>query len=694
MKFISMELENYRQFFGLQRLEFAASREKNVTIIFGANGSGKTTLLSAFTWCLYGQMPPGLESPDKLINERALGEAVDDMPLCARVSIEFIHEDLTYVVERTQVVRKHNGSRIVDRDGGPRDVTVSVKHPTGETEASLNPNDKIQQILPVELHRSFFFDGERIEKLVKPTSSKEINAAIKKILGLELIERAILHLRTAEKQLRKEHTQALPSGIQHEVEQIEKQIDLRNDSLNALQADLDLERNNYRALSDDLEAVVDALRRNEQSRALQQERDTLLARIQSIRDQELVVKDRQKNAICRNGFLAFTRPLTHRVASRVDEVRERGQIPTPIKRQFVEDLLARAECICGTPLKPGTDYFRHVEEWRLRAVAAGAEEAWVRLGAQAKQFDFDRDSLYATLHDCVGERAALAREHQEHVVRLSEIQSLLGGADSEEIQDLEDRHATLQRNLSSTDQKLGGIQRDIDRLGREMRDLEKARDQKTALHGHARAAAERASGAREALEFFEKLLEIKTDDTRRNLDAKIKEVYGRISYKDYVPELTESFELELYKVVHGNELPVAKSTGENQILSLSFVGAISHYARQLSEESKSPTLNTFAGGTFPIVMDSPFGALDESYRAQIAEAIPQLGDQVIVLVSKSQGLGVVLEKLRSRLSRRFVIDYKTPKLDSRAEAIDLDGQLFPYVTPSETVSEWAQLREV
>ena len=47
-------LKNFRQFKGVQSVEFATDPQKNVTVIMGENGSGKTTLAQAFTWCLYG----------------------------------------------------------------------------------------------------------------------------------------------------------------------------------------------------------------------------------------------------------------------------------------------------------------------------------------------------------------------------------------------------------------------------------------------------------------------------------------------------------------------------------------------------------------------------------------------------------------------------------------------------------------
>jgi DNA sulfur modification protein DndD len=41
----------------------------------------------------------------------------------------------------------------------------------------------------------------------------------------------------------------------------------------------------------------------------------------------------------------------------------------------------------------------------------------------------------------------------------------------------------------------------------------------------------------------------------------------------------------------------------------------------------------YISSTFPIVMDSPFGSLDEIYRWQVANLLPPLADQVIVMAT-------------------------------------------------------------
>ena len=52
IKLLSVEIENYRQYYGHHKIEFA-SRDDGFTVIFGYNGEGKSNFLNAINWCLY-----------------------------------------------------------------------------------------------------------------------------------------------------------------------------------------------------------------------------------------------------------------------------------------------------------------------------------------------------------------------------------------------------------------------------------------------------------------------------------------------------------------------------------------------------------------------------------------------------------------------------------------------------------------
>ena len=142
--------------------------------------------------------------------------------------------------------------------------------------------------------------------------------------------------------------------------------------------------------------------------------------------------------------------------------------------------------------------------------------------------------------------------------------------------------------------------------------------------------------------------------------------------------------------------PVARSSGENQLLSLAFVGSIADLARERYEQtaSKDGGLTGFQGGIYPIVMDSAFGSLDEGYQKAVAKAVPSLVPQVVILVSKSQGLGEVQPELAPRIGERYVLSYWTPKDDMSEEQIRLDGVSRQYVSKSPNDYEWVEIMEV
>ena len=57
-RIVSVELNNYRQYYGKQKIEFS-SREEGFTTILGESGHGKSNLLNAINWCFYKNEPHG-----------------------------------------------------------------------------------------------------------------------------------------------------------------------------------------------------------------------------------------------------------------------------------------------------------------------------------------------------------------------------------------------------------------------------------------------------------------------------------------------------------------------------------------------------------------------------------------------------------------------------------------------------------
>ena len=178
---------------------------------------------------------------------------------------------------------------------------------------------------------------------------------------------------------------------------------------------------------------------------------------------------------------------------------------------------------------------------------------------------------------------------------------------------------------------------------------------------------------------------------RIQLEKRVQEIFREISFTPYIPNISERYELTLVENSVGIDMPVAASTGENQILSLSFISSIIDKVREWSEKKM---LMVPDSSTFPMVMDSPFGSLDEIYRRQIARVIPKLANQLVILVTKTQWRGEVEEEIAGRVGKEYVLTYYSSKPDCEEDSIDISGIRYPLVRQSPNEFEYTEIIQV
>lgn len=148
-----------------------------------------------------------------------------------------------------------------------------------------------------------------------------------------------------------------------------------------------------------------------------------------------------------------------------------------------------------------------------------------------------------------------------------------------------------------------------------------------------------------------------TQVVREELDLRIKEVFSKITNKEYrIPVLTKDFELKITSKLNQVDLDESEkrdeilSTGEGQITSLSFIGALVSYARDKKDDY---IMSKLSGEEYPIVMDSPFGNLDEVHTKNVAANIGKLSSQVIIVVSQKQWEGHVENNILQQVKRKY-----------------------------------------
>lgn len=675
----SLALQNFRQFYGQQALRFSTDPQKNVTLIYGSNGSGKTTLLNAFTWGLYGSTTAGFDQEKWLINNLAWSEAAANEEVVARVQIEFEDDGKVYSIERVQSARKSDdGSHVITRDN---DATLHITDESGKNEELHAPSGAINAILPERLNRFVFFDGERgLERLTHPDSYRDAEDAVKTVLGLEVVERAIEDLRNARKILNKELSDV---GTDRDKE-LTEQIGQMEEQQAKLEEEVGRLRENVAANKRDLAKVDSELAKLEESRELQRRREAFDEAVAQADTRIAKANNDLDEAVRRDGYLAFVEPLADRAVELFDERRARGEIPAAIKLQFVQDLLSEGRCICGSELRDGESEHEHVSEWLTKAARPEVEDSWIDLTAQAKSEYKARDDLYRYLRDTLGERASHEQERKVWDDKRSEIGKEIKDLDSGEVQQLEERRDRLKRGIEEGERRIYMLEeRDLAHLGSEIAAKQRELAEAEKESERAGKARRRVAAAGNAIEVFRAILEIRTEQTREELDARIKSVFNAICFRPFVPALGEDFRLTLSETVGGREIAVARSTGESQILSLSFVGAVAERARERYAESHnsgggSSGLLSFEGGIFPLVLDAVFGNLDDEYQLSAAEALPDLAPQVILMVSRTQGKDAVKQALWPRAGRVAVCTLYSSEKSGGSTTVETPVGEIPY----------------
>ena len=190
----SLKVKDFRQFKGEQTIMFANDLQKNVTVIMGDNGTGKTTLAQAFTWCLYGET----DFEDKILLCKATSK--DMMPgdtQTVRAALSLTHKGIDYIIISEQLYLKDSNGSI--RTQGQRKYTIMFKQDGQIKYVKESQLDgRMKEILPPELARYFFFDGERITVMSKRLSQgkgDEFARAVRSLLGLDAFIAAIEHLK-------------------------------------------------------------------------------------------------------------------------------------------------------------------------------------------------------------------------------------------------------------------------------------------------------------------------------------------------------------------------------------------------------------------------------------------------------------------------------------------------------------------
>ncbi|MCQ3812302.1 MAG: AAA family ATPase, partial [Acidimicrobiia bacterium] len=367
MKFLRLEVENWRPFRGQSSMDIASSDGQPITLIFGKNGGGKTSLLNAIYWCLYGKMD--LEEgkgKQHYVNDYAVqaGDATKSNPVKATVTLYASQTKnggtLLYRIRRKHRAYERNGRRYEEQDSvtldrispysgytSADDISAAFDHPDSRSEKFENQQakDVIERLLPQGLARFFFYPGETLSFPFKDDqrSRNRLQGFLREISGGNKFDPFVELVKKASKSLGSQ-SEAY-AAADNETKKLQIEID-------ELKADLKLKDNMLPGLTSELEAAIANLAGiNAQLQEIEEIREVLADAESALNNEERAVSavsnaDQKLSDVLGSAYLHVAMPLFDAVRDVFDERR----YPNDISSTLVEQLRETMQCICERPL--------------------------------------------------------------------------------------------------------------------------------------------------------------------------------------------------------------------------------------------------------------------------------------------------------------------------------------------------------
>lgn len=648
-----VKLNNFRQFYGDQTIEFATAPEANLTVIHAENGVGKTTILNALLWAFYEQTTERFEEKDQILNFEALKEGLTT----ASVSVRFEHEGEEYTV--------HRSLRI---DGG-RSITkvVAQKIEGGQSKPIEAVETFIASVLPPEMARYFFFDGEHAEVFAGARNQKIVAKAVRAMLGCEVADTAIADLK------------ALASDFSREAGNVPGNEALEQLNLKRARAEQTVTFNDARieGLQREVEAWEGQLEKVEEYlRGAEGAKETQAAREGAGKEHKTVVSDiagAESDVLKWIGSRAITliaRRVSQETLSFVDEASLRGKIPEPYNEDFVKGLLKAEICCCNRCLKPETPEYAAVMGLLKKASNAEILGQVVRARSRVNQLKESAAEAAKGLSD-IQKRVGVLHERRMSIEqRLSALDKKMAEVQISEIAERELARQELKRKISQANQDIGAAKLARSTAQRDLDEHEKTLEKLVSQNTRAQAFLARRDLARSGQERLISLLAEHEQSAREQIERSINTVLAAVARRDYRFAFGDDFSMRL---LFADGRPVPRSSGENQLMSLAFTVALIEYSRLRAKASgEILTPGTIA----PLVLDSPFGQLDALYRGATAKFVPSMAGQVILLVSSSQGDSLVMDALGPHIGAQYVLisENRGDRGDKPVDAIVLRGR--------------------
>ena len=642
----SITLYNFRQYKGEHKIEFSMDKDKNVTVILGINTSGKTTLIQAFNWCLYEKCS---FKTREVINVEVVKALTINSVKEVSVEVVLIHEEKEYIINRTQSFTKNDSGNV---RASRSNINVQFKESTGGMQSipklksgsdqDLYIKETINKILPESLSDYFFFDGERISDI---NNRGDVVAAVRGLMGLDVISSAMDRLD--------------PSKASSVTSKLSNELDIGNDQKN-IRYKTDLEKAKkqlethqqrkktareeiefFERQKDELTALLLA---NKDAKENQKRKINLEKDIEIISKNIVSAENRLRNDFSTSAMKFFALPLIKKALLVIDDAKQDAEGIPEMRAKAIEHIIARGYCVCGCDLKKNEGAKENVLHEKsllppqhMGTIIRTYKQTYKRFEREALGFD-------AIIKDDFS-------NYQNNITLLGEKEDALSAISKQikgrlDVEKIERDYQKNEKDLKDKRELLIKIMSDIKFTESEIASLEKKIESLTLVSEKNQKLTKSIAYSRAVYEWFKQGYDRQEREVKEHLLESVNNIFEKMYHGRRKVTINEKYQINLITMVGDEATSTDESKGLESVKNFSFISGLVDLARTKARTGSAieseESINIIGENdelivsteAYPLVMDAPFSNVDEIHINNIARIIPEVAEQVILILMK------------------------------------------------------------
>jgi DNA sulfur modification protein DndD len=469
-----------------------------------------------------------------------------------------------------------------------------------------------------------------------------------------------------------EYNKQASDNTSQEAQQAERDIEKAETSLAAARDRVQKFEAEIEAADARVDELNQELAGTQQAKEKQAQRAKLESRLSSLESERSKAQQRAQSWVHNFATAVLSEELVTETFTVVSAEETRGKIPAPYDEKIVNEILEDGVCICGTKVIRGT---REYESIKALLNTAGDQTVMSRVISTNAALGRLQEKASTAWGAYERNQVELRRIESEIKVIEADILDISKELAANPITDIADKEAareraksqrnTAQRNKFEAQSAISGFER-------QRAEHIAHRDALVTKSNTARRFVKRARLAAALTARLSSRLSVEEELAREAIERDIDAIVRKFMRKSATVKLDHDYQLRLHD---DRGMESAKSTGENQLLGLAFTGAIAKYAKERAGRVDDILL---PGTVAPLVVDSPFGHLDPLYRRGVAEFLPSLASQVILLVSTSQASDAVMATLACKVGEEYILTRhnRSDGAQKQEEVVEIRGSTY------------------